>query len=77
MAQIDFPSSTNIVIGDQYTAIGAGITYTWTGTRWTAMGSISIEDINGINLNDEENQDVLVYNGTEWQNQEDVNGGAF
>lgn len=77
MAQIDFPASTSINVGTTYVAAGAGITYTWSGTRWTAMGSLTLDDITDVDLFGENAQDVLVYSGDAWLNQPDVNGGAF
>lgn len=79
MAQLDFPSSTSIAIGHQYIATGAGIAYTWSGTRWTAYGSVGLNDLNGVDIFDAQDQDVIVYHGNSqtWLNEPDVNGGAF
>ena len=79
MAQLDFPSSTSVNVGDQYVATGAGITYTWSGTRWTAMGNITLDDLTGVDILNAQDQDVIIYNGSgqAWLNEPDVNGGAF
>ena len=75
MAKLDFPSATGIAIGDTYT--GALTTWTWDGTKWTAFGTISFDDLSDVALNNERAEDVLVYNGVDWQNQPDVDGGNY
>jgi hypothetical protein len=75
MAKLDFPSATEIAIGDTYT--GALTTWTWDGSKWTAFGTISLDDLTDVALADEKVEDVLIYNGADWQNQPDVDGGSF
>ena len=75
MAKLDFPSATDIVVGDTYT--GALTTWTWDGTKWTAFGTISLDDLNDVALGGEKAEDVLVYNGADWENHPRVNGGTY
>ena len=75
MPQLDFPASTDIAVGATYTA--ASTTWTWDGTKWTAFGTISLDDLTDVALNGEAADDVLVYNGTDWENQPEVDGGSY
>ena len=75
MAQLDFPAATDIAVGATYTA--ASTTWTWDGTKWTAFGTISLDDLTDVALSGESTDDVLVYNGSDWQNQPEVDGGSY
>ena len=75
MATLDFPAPSGLATGTAYT--GAGITWTWDGAKWTANSSISLDDLSDVILSGTASGDVLVYDGANWQDEPDVNGGAF
>ena len=75
MPALDFPSATTISAGATYT--GAGITWTWDGDKWTANSSIALDDLSDVILRGTTTGDVLVYDGTNWQDESDLDGGSF
>jgi hypothetical protein len=77
MAQIDFPSSTNISVGYTFTAPGAGITWQWDGQKWIATGVLSLDDLGDVELLNGQQDDILVYDSNAWRNDPELNGGAF
>ena len=75
MPALDFPSADTISAGATYT--GAGITWTWDGDKWTANSSIALDDLSDVILRGSTTGDVLVYDGTNWQDESDVDGGTY
>ena len=77
MAQIDFPSSTNIPVGYTHTASGAGITWRWDGQKWTSTGVLTLDDLSDVELLNGQQEDILVYDSNAWRNEPELKGGAF
>lgn len=53
------------------------VTYGWFGRYWLAVARTDLGDLDDVTITDASAQDVLVYNGTIWQNEPDVDGGNF
>lgn len=53
------------------------VLYAWTGVYWHSIGTVQLGQLADVNVTDGESQDVLVYNGEAWLNEEDLNGGTF
>ena len=60
----------------QETTLG-DVLYAWSGVYWHAIGTIGLGELSDVIIQDGQSQDVLVYNGEAWANEEDVNGGSF
>ena len=74
MAALNFTNAP--AVNDTYQ--GAGITWTWDGDKWTATGgTINLGDIGDVVISSAAAEDVLVYDGTIWQNEPDVDGLTF
>ena len=72
---LNFPKSSAIVPGTTYS--GSNITWTWDGAKWTAFGRISMDDLADVIATDSTAEDILVYDGTDWQTEPKVNGGTY
>ena len=75
MPALDFSDSSTISVGATY--VGAGITWTWDGDKWTANSAISLDDLSDVIIDATASGDVLVYDGSNWQDEPDLNGGSF
>ena len=75
MPILDFPDSTGLPVGATYA--GAETTWRWDGEKWTTRSFITLDDIHDIIITDAAQDDVLVYDGANWQNEPDVNGRSF
>ena len=75
MPALDFPPSTGLAVGTPYT--GAGITWTWDGAKWTANSSIALDDLSDVIIDGNAAGNVLIYDGANWQDEPDVNGGSY
>ena len=60
----------------QATSLG-DVLYAWSGVYWHAIGTIGLGELADVIIQDGQSQDVLVYNGEAWANEEDLNGGSF
>lgn len=60
----------------QETSLG-DVLYAWSGVYWHAIGTIGLGELADVIIQDGQSQDVLVYNGEAWANEEDINGGSF
>lgn len=75
MAGFPYPAS----VGDTHT-IGA-ITWEWNGTAWTVKSSttasIALTDLTDVTITTPVENQILKYNGSEWNNSSAVDGGSF
>ena len=75
MPALDFPPSDGLAVNTPYT--GAGITWTWDGAKWTANSSIALDDLSDVIIDGNAAGNVLIYDGANWQDEPDVNGGSY
>jgi len=78
---IEFPSTSGAATDGSFrslqtTSLG-DILYAWQGVYWFAIGTAELGQLADVNVVNGKSQDVLVYNGDQWANEEDVNGGSF
>jgi hypothetical protein len=66
-------------VGQTYT-VGA-ITWEWNGTAWTVKSSttasIALTDLTDVTITTPVENQILKYNGSEWNNSSAVDGGSF
>jgi len=72
-----FPNTPSI--GNTYT-VGT-ITWEWNGTAWTVKSSttasIALTDLSDVTITTPVENQILKYNGSEWNNSSAVDGGSF
>lgn len=78
---LDFPPTAGAPTDGSYkyvaqTTLGQ-VEYTWNGTYWHAVTLSSIDDLDDVELTNAQVQDILVYNGNQWLNEPDLNGGVY
>ena len=78
---LDFPSTTGEPTDGSFrtlqdTTLGE-VLYAWQGTFWFAIGTAQLGQLADVNIDNGESQDVLIYNGEQWANERDVDGGQF
>jgi len=73
----DFPN--NPETGDTHT-IG-DITWEWSGYAWVAVGgtgvSLSLDGLTDVTITGPQENQVLKYNGSLWNNSQSLDGGSF
>ena len=78
---LDFPSTSGEPTDGSFrtlqdTTLGE-VLYAWQGTYWFAIGTAQLGQLADVNVTNGESQDVLIYNGEQWSNERDVDGGDF
>ena len=78
---LDFPSTTGEPTDGSFrtlqdTTLGE-VLYAWQGVYWFAIGTAQLGQLADVNIDNGQSQDVLIYNGEQWANERDVDGGQF
>ena len=78
---LDFPSTTGQPTDGSFrslqtTTLGE-VLYAWKGVYWFAIGTAQLGQLADVNIDNGQSQDVLIYNGEQWANERDVDGGDF
>lgn len=72
-----FPNSPSI--GQTYT-VGT-ITWEWNGVAWVVKTggtiNLSLDDLTDVEINSPQQDEVLKYDGTIWNNDGSLDGGSF
>ena len=78
---LDFPTTSGEPTDGSFQSLQAttlgDVLYAWSGVYWYALGTVNLGDLADVSVSNGQSQDVLVYNGTAWENEPDVDGGKF
>lgn len=78
---LDFPSTQGAptdgsFIYEYQSPIGP-LRYAWSGVYWYSLADTDLDDLSNVTITNAEDQDILVYDGNDWKNEPDVQGGSY
>ena len=78
---LDFPATqgapTDGTFIYEYNSPIGQLRYAWSGVFWYSLAGSDLDDLSNVEITDAKDQDVLVYNGNNWENEPDVQGGTY